>query len=303
MLKTKIDYLTISLGQHKTKGVISTFDVLNIFASILPETFRKTCRDVLSSAGTTNRVVQCGISVSLQYGTALQRGWVYSVQLSGDYWHAIERNKDAVIHLLGEFEGWRISRLDIESTAVVPIEDWRGFCKSAFEKGLFVTGKEDERTVYIGSRKSQFYTRIYNKSAENPKYFPAPDGMVQIRLELEIHRVKEELVLQPAFLNSQFADRLYIQKVRCVAINDDTGFVQEHFDSGEKFEKIKTIKRTLGDMEKTVDYIFKAYAPYISAVMNSQLVADRYKGIEVLDEKGKKVLAILDNGLEDYMKK
>jgi len=134
------------------------------------------------------------------------------------------------------------------------------------------------------------------------KYYPAPDEKVQIRLELEIHRVKEELVLKPAFLDAQFAKRLYTQRLRCIAENDNTGFIQQYFDNGEKFEKIKTIKRTLGDLESTVDYIFKAYAPYISAVMNSQLIADKYKGIEILNEKGKKVLAILDHGIEDYLK-
>jgi len=162
MSKINIDYLTVSLGQHTVKGAISTYDVLEVFTSILPETFKNTCRDIVTSDGHTKRVMQCGVTVSLQYGTALQRGWVYSVQLSGDYWHTIERSRESVIRLISEFEGWRISRLDIESTTIVPLKDWRDFCKSAFDNGLFVTGKEDERTVYIGSRKSQFYTRVYH---------------------------------------------------------------------------------------------------------------------------------------------
>lgn len=291
----KIDYLTVSLGTHIIKGMPHTSDILAEFAEILPGLYKLTCREMLCSEGSTMRVAQYGITVTKQYGTAQLYGWEYSVQLSGDYWNAIERDRDAVLKILSGFTVWRVSRLDLAHDVCVPLEDWQEYYKSAFEAGKYtINGMLDARTVYYGSRHSQFYTRVYNKTASDPKYYPAPDDYVQIRFEIEIHRVRGELVLDHTF-DPIFTDSLFLQRVQRSAENDSSGFIEKYYGSFDAGEKIKTVKRIIGNLESSVDYVFKAYAPYIGAVMNSQLVTDRYAGIEVLNNKGEKILAVLDS--------
>jgi hypothetical protein len=291
-----IDYLTVSLGKHSSHGKIPTGDVLKLFASILPKTYKNTCRDMLNAGGRTKRVVQYGICVALQYGTAISRGWLYSVQLSAEYWHTVEHNRKAVLNILGGFEDWRVSRLDLEKTVLVLLDDFQEFCISAFEKGCFMTGANNARTVTFGSRKAQFYTRIYNKTANDPKHYPAPDGMAQVRLEVEIHRVSGELILEPAFLNPEFAEKLYVQRVRRTAENDCTGFIGNYFDSDESFGKIKTVKRTVGNLESTVEYVFKAYKSYIQAGLRSENIKKLLGDDDSFGRKAEKILAVLEQG-------
>jgi len=275
----------------------STSDILTEFAAILPDLYKRTCREMLSSEGKTMRVAQYGITVSKQYGTARLRGWDYSVQLSGAYWDAIGRDGDAVLKILTGFSIWRVSRLDLAGDVLVPLVDWRDYYRAAFDAGEYtINGMLDARTVYYGSRQSQFYTRVYNKTANDPKHYPAPDGFITTRFEVEIHRVRGELVLDHTF-EPRFIKQIFLQRVKRSAENDSTGFIEKYFASFDDEEKISTVKRTIGNLESSIDYVFKAYAPYIGAVMNSQLVANRYAGIEALNEKGEKILAVLDSDL------
>lgn len=292
----QIDYLTVSLGKHKLRCGLSTSEVVKLFAAILPKTYRNTCRDMMKADGITQRAMQCGITATLQYGTAISRGWVYSVQLSGNYWHAVEYSREAVLNILSGFEDWRVSRLDLEKTVLVPLDDFQEFCISAFEKGCFVTGADNARTVSYGSRNAQFYTRIYNKTANDPKHFPAADEMAQVRFEIEIHRVQGELILERAFIDSDFAEKLFIQRVRRTAESDCTDFIKKYFDSDKLFGKIKTVKRTVGNLESTVKYVFKAYAPYIQAGLKSKSIKELFGDEENLSRKVEKILAVLEQG-------
>ena len=296
---TNIDYLTISLGGNADGYTAPPQRVLEQFAAILPNLYRRTCKDAIFSAGTSQRVSQYGLCASLQYGTALERGWAYSVQLSGDYWHAIEYDREAVLQILSHYPTWRISRLDLERTATVPLPEWQAFCRAAFDTGYNITGAGDGRTAYLGSRISQFYTRIYNKTSADPTYYPAPDGYVQVRYEIEIKRVRGEQVLKPAFFDPDFAHRLYLQRVHLAAEQDSTGFLMRYFgdESSTANEKIKTVKRLVGNLEDTVNYVFSSYAKYFAAGMHSQLIADRYEDITHLDDKSQKILSVLDSEL------
>jgi len=294
-----IDYLTVSLGGgYISSDIGSTKSVLNEFSRILPDLYKRTCKDILCVEGSSMRVSQYGICVALQYGSALARGWKYSVQLSGDYWHAIERDRNALLPILEKFTVWRVSRLDLERTVTVPLEDLRGFYRSAFEAGHRISGEMDSRTIYYGSRKSQFFTRVYNKTAQDSKHYPAPAEFAQVRFEVEIHRVKGELVLEHSF-DSEFTDRLFVQRVQCSAKYDSSGFILKYFGDVHS-DKIRTVKRQIGDLERTIDYVFKAYAPYISAGLHSQLVANRYDDIATLGKKGEKILAVIDSELETH---
>lgn len=289
-----IDYLTLSLGQLKDDNTAPTNTILSTFAAILPQSYRETCKGMICSNGRSQRVNQYGINVSLQYGKATKK-WMYSVQLSGVYFEAIKCNREAIIKILDDFMSWRVARLDLQETVLVPIEDWREYYKAAFSAGDYaLNGVQDSRTVYYGSRKSQFYTRIYNKTAADPAHFPAPAGKVQIRFEIEIKRVSGDLILDKAFLDPVFADRLFIQRVRHTTANDGTGLLAKYFDSGEAVEKIETVERVVGDFESTVDYIFRTYEPYILAGLKSKSIKKKLKG-KASDPKVKKILAVLDH--------
>jgi len=293
---SKIDWITVSLGQHKTYKQNSTMFVLDEFAKILPTTYRNTCRDMIISEGSSMRASQYGISVTLQYGSAIKRGWVYSVALSGKYLHAVERDKNAIKMIFELFEDWRISRLDLCYDSLVPLEDWQRYSKTSFENGCFIIGSDNSITVSpTSSRRSQFFCRIYNKSAEDAKHYPAPNGETQIRFEVEIHRVQGEKVLQQAFQDSDFADKLLLQRIRKTAENDTTGFINRYFDNDMIFDKIKTVERSTGDFTDTVEYVFKKYEPYILAGLQSKAMQEKL-GTVGLTPKIEKILAVLDHG-------
>ena len=289
------DYLTLSLGEYEKKPKATTADVHELFASVLPEVFKKTSRDMVSREGSSQYVSQYGISVRLQYGTGIERGWIYSIQLSGVYWELISHDINIVLEIISKFSNWQISRLDLQMTALVQLADYMMFCKSAFERGCFVTGAEDSRTIYYGNRKSsQFYTRIYNKTAVDPKHYPAPDGMLMVRVEIEIHRITGEQILEQSFLDTEYAGKIFLQRLRKIAHQDETGFLKQYFDNENSFPKIRTVKRVIGDLEKSVDYVFNAYAPYIEAGLNSILLKSKNENNAEMTSKGKKILAVLE---------
>lgn len=80
------------------------------------------------------------------------------------------------------------------------MKQWRRYYSFAFKrKDCTLNGKEDARTVYYGSRQSQFYSRVYNKTFENSLTYSAPKNKVIIRAEIEIHRIKRRFSFRPRF--------------------------------------------------------------------------------------------------------
>ncbi len=141
-----------------------------------------------------------GITVGKQYGTAKSMGWRYTVQLAGEYWHALDYKFNDVEKILNNHTEYRISRLDLKKDVCVPLKQWRRYYSFAFKrKDCTLNGKEDARTVYYGSRQSQFYSRVYNKTADDPLNYPAPKNKVIIRAEIEIHRIKRRFSFRPRF--------------------------------------------------------------------------------------------------------
>jgi len=300
--KAKIDYTTISLGIPNDSVERTTTQVLDMFAKVLPKTYKDTCRDAICSRGRTERISQFGITVAKQYGDG-SRYFAYSVQLSGQYWEAIRRDKQRVLDILQRFQSWRLSRLDLCLDVSVPIEEWNEYNKTAFNSGSFIVGKNDAITVSQGSRRSQFYTRIYNKTASDSRHYPAPEGEVQIRYELEIHRVQGEKVMSRAFLDKGFANNLLLQRIRKTAANDTTGFISRHFDNDSTISKIKTVERIEGDFAKTVKYVLKTYKPYILAGLKSGNFAEDLEIVGDTDAKINKILAVLNLKKESEEKK
>lgn len=290
----KIDYLTVSIAKNKSKFYLTTYDVLCEFAQILPDLYKQTCKDPICSRGTTDRITQYGITVQKQYGTASQRGWKYNVQLSGAFWRAIDYDYNSVESILNSHSDYRISRLDLATDVCVPLNQWQKYYKSAFKrKECTLNGKEDARTVYYGSRKSQFYTRVYNKTADDPLNYPAPENKVIIRFEIEIHRIRGDLVLDNAF-DEEFTNRIFEQRVKVIAKKDKSNFINKYFLINKMPTKIRTVKRPLGNIEKSVDYVFEAYKPYIIAGLKNKTLLNKYKDLKVLPKKAQKILTVLN---------
>lgn len=290
----KIDYLTVSLARNKSKFYLTPYDILCEFGLILPKLYKETCKEAICSKGTTQRVTQYGITVSKQYGTASQRGWKYNVQLSGAFWKAIDYDYKLVKNILDTFVEYRISRLDLADDVCVPIKQWQNYYKKAFKTGLYtLNGKENARTVYYGSRKSQFYTRVYNKTAEDTYNYPAPENKLIIRFEIEIHRVRGDLVLDYAF-DEEFTKRIFEQRLKVIAKKDSSNFINKYFLANKKPIKIKTVKRPMGNIQKSVDYVFEAYKPYIIAGLKNEALINKYKDLKVLPKKAQKILTVLN---------
>lgn len=286
--------MTVSLAKNKDKFYLTTYDVLCEFAKILPDLYKQTCKDPICSRGTTNRITQYGITVFKQYGTASQRGWKYNVQLSGAYWKAIDYNFNLVKNILEEHTAYRVSRLDLAKDVCVPLSQWQKYYKSAFKTGLYtLNGKNDARTIYYGSRQSQFFTRVYNKTADDPLNYPAHENQVIIRFEIEIHRIREDLVLDNAF-DEEFTNRIFEQRTKIITKKDSSNFINKYFLMNKKPNRIRTVKRQLGNIEKSVDYVFDAYKPYIIAGLKSEAILNKYKDLKVLPKKAQKILTVLN---------
>ena len=58
--------------------------------------------------------------------------------------------------------------------------------------------------------------------------------------------------------------------------------------------KIRTVKRQLGNIEKSVDYVFDAYKPYIIAGLKSEAFINKYKDLKILPKKVEKILTVLN---------
>ena len=101
------------------------------------------------------------------------------------------------------------SRLDFAFDAILSRSEWRDFIKKAFcasmdsereRKSYRLSGEGEAMTVYIGSRKSAKFFRIYNKTQQDPRYtFLDPetgkpvdlrDDQCVIRYEVELKRHK-----------------------------------------------------------------------------------------------------------------
>lgn len=99
----------------------------------------------------------------------------------------------------------RFSRLDFAFDVLVSRASWRSFICKAFESSLNsdrerkcfrLSGQGEAMTIYIGSRRSPKFFRIYNKTLEDPKYtflqdgqeIAVPDDMCVIRYEVELKR-------------------------------------------------------------------------------------------------------------------
>lgn len=147
----------------------------------------------------------------------------------------------------------------------------------------------------IGSRKSQFYTRVYNKTADDVLNYPAPENKAIIRFEIEIHRIHGDLVLDHSF-DEDFTNKIFEQRIKVITKKDKSNFINKYFLVNKKTTKIRTVKRKLGNIEKSVDYVFEAYKPYIIAGIKSEAFINKYINSKDTDLsiKTKKIITVLN---------
>ena len=155
--------------------------------------------------------------------------------------------------------------------------------------------KRTQELFIFGSRASQFYTRIYNKTADDPLNYPAPENKVIIRFEIEIHRIHGDLVLDHSF-DEDFTNKIFEQRIKVITKKDKSNFINKYFLVNKKPTKIRTVKRKLGNIEKSVDYVFEAYKPYIIAGIKSEAFINKYINSKDTDLsiKTKKIITVLN---------
>lgn len=208
----------------------------------------------------------------------------------------------------------RFSRLDFAFDVLIPRAAWRSFIVKAFESSLNsererkqyrLSGQGEAMTIYIGSRRSAKFFRIYNKTLEDPKYtyvddgqeIEVPDDMCVIRYEVELkrHKVQAQNDVRvydpsPAFdwyygdddsqsrlcdtirdLWLSFGDEILLPagfesaELECLSKN-------KNFASKSMDEKLLEIKEKLHDyprsFEHTLSFLVERYAKYLPYIVS-----------------------------------
>lgn len=114
--------------------------------------------------------------------------------------------------VLRDKERQHFSRLDFAFDVIMSRSEWVSMIKSAFMSSLdserqlrkySLTGTGEAMTLYIGSRKSAKFFRVYNKTLQDKAYtfvdddgeeVPLPEGYYVIRYEVELKRRKSTSV-------------------------------------------------------------------------------------------------------------
>lgn len=206
----------------------------------------------------------------------------------------------------------RFSRLDFAFDVLIDRAAWRRFICEAFESSLNsdrtrktyrLAGQGEAMTIYIGSRRSPKFFRIYNKTLEDPKYQFLQDGQ-EIDVPADKCVIRYEVELKRHNATSQDGIRIYdpspafdwyygddeAQKRLCETIRElwlsfgndvllPEGFAsaeieclktKENFVQKTHEEKLQEVREKLHDyprsFERTLGYIvshFGKYIPYI----------------------------------------
>lgn len=126
---------------------------------------------------------------------------------------------ELTLPVLRKFAPCHFSRLDFAFDVIQKREDWRKYIKRVFAESLDsdrqakcfkLQGSGEAMTVYIGSRRSERFFRIYNKTLEDSSYqfvdsygnvVPLDDDECVIRYEIEFHKFRRTLRGETQFHN------------------------------------------------------------------------------------------------------
>ena len=207
----------------------------------------------------------------------------------------------------------RFSRLDFAFDVLVSRAAWRSFICAAFEaslnsererKNFRLSGQGEAMTIYIGSRRSAKFFRIYNKTLEDPKYqfvqdgqvVDVPDDMCVIRYEVELkrHKVTAQNDIRvydpsPAFewyYGDEEAQARLCEEIRKLWLSfGDSVLLPEGFETAEigclitkqKFcsktsaERLDEVRENLHDyprsFEHTLNFLVSRYGKYVPYIV------------------------------------
>ena len=208
----------------------------------------------------------------------------------------------------------RFSRLDFAFDVLIPRAAWRVFICRAFESSLNafrerkqyrLSGQGEAMTIYIGSRRSPKFFRIYNKTLEDPKYTymeggqekDVPDDMCVIRYEVELKRhnancQKEMRVYDPSpafewYYGDDEAQNRLCEEIRklWLSFGDDVllpqGFADAemaclthntYFVQQSQVQRLQEVKERLHDyprsFEHTLEFLVSRYGKYIPYIVS-----------------------------------
>lgn len=177
----KIDYLSINFPEN-------TFTPISLKNAIAPEDM---IFNPVGKHGEESSFWTSPFGVQFRKNNGFQN--MQTVYFSGN---GMKHFESSALALYKKY-GTSIARLDFAFDIDMTIADWREFIKSVFcdsmdsdrknKKYNLITGTEkDACTVYIGSRRSPYFFRIYNKTLEQRE--KAENGVYKIRYECEMKR-------------------------------------------------------------------------------------------------------------------
>lgn len=203
------------------------------------------------------------------------------------------------------------SRLDFAFDVVISNDQWKEFIKSAFSSSIdserirkkyTLAGSGLEQTIYIGSRVSDAYFRIYNKSLENPSYIYTVNGLPRnipldhsvIRYEIELkrhvhHRSNGDVVFDPSplFFDYYSGEDSLIDYIKNLWLDfGDPVLLPDGFESAElhllsknkNFASISlqaaldVVQQNLNSeprsFDDTIDYVVSHFGKYIPFIVS-----------------------------------
>lgn len=104
-----------------------------------------------------------------------------------------------IFMVLGDFEGWYCTRIDIQRTVKRP--EWVDLAelfRVLGKKGTSLISSQENDTLYLGARTSDLFTRLYEKLFEE----------MYIRLEFEL-KGNRALMAHQALYDGEDCDRIY----------------------------------------------------------------------------------------------
>ncbi len=177
-MKSQIDYLRLASWGHEPY-----VEVMAMIMSTWPGDWQR--GRWLQYAGWRKEQFFIGMGEQLRKRHAI-------LQASGSFAHK-------VYGMMGEFDGWYATRVDIQRTLKKP--DWADLAllfKFLGKKGTSLISSEENDTLYLGSRTSDLFTRLYEKQYEE----------TYLRLEFEL-KGKRALMAVQAMYAGEECDRIY----------------------------------------------------------------------------------------------
>lgn len=212
----------------------------------------------------------------------------------------------------------RVSRIDLTFDSDITVDDWRNYLSEVFQQYMnsdrkakvytLITGnKKDAATINIGSRRSPFFFRIYNKTLEEGK--EAENDKYKIRFECELKRFTRTRNGEKEIYDPTHQYELYWKDIKALSTKVKSywesyapDFILPYcweeieFDYPEQIKNFvdmkvtvkehiqrETVLRNIRDFDRVLRYIVKNYGQYLPFIIDDNLLLR--KCIEACKEK------------------